>query len=102
MTCDAPFDRHSLEKFEIEKITDADLSTPSAKANDSREVKPLEGSDPPLPAELLEWFDGWSTRRRVWYAKWNKWDIHTRRKGACERHDYSDLVSITPSLLDGM
>jgi hypothetical protein len=97
MTCDAPFDRHSLEILGGE----AELEAPTVKLSDTRDVKPLEGSDPPLPSELLNWFDGWSSRRRIWYAKWNKWDTHTRRKGACERHDYSDLVSITSTLLHG-
>lgn len=103
MTCDAALDRHSRENYELEMINNAKMETfpddNMLKTEDSNEVKPLEGSDPPLPKELQEWFDGWSSRRKIWYAKWNKWDIHSRRKGACERHDYGELVSITPDLL---
>lgn len=97
MTCTVGFERHSAEKYKEESLTDLDTSV-----QDPAEVKALEGSSPSLPADLEAWFDGWSSRRRLWYAKWMKFDRHTRRKGACERHNYNDLVSITGDTLHGI
>jgi len=100
MTCEAPLDRHNEQKLSEE----AELAEkgPDTELPSHKEVKPLRGSDPPLPEELQTWFDGWSIRRTKWYAKWNRWDRHSRRKGACERHDYGELVSITTDTLHGM
>ncbi|KAG8823893.1 hypothetical protein FRC19_002952 [Serendipita sp. 401] len=97
MSCDHAYERHDQALYEAEKGKEIDMSI-----IDPTEVKPLEGSDPPLPPELQTWFDGWSIRRRTWYAKWQKFDVHSRRKGACERHDYNELVAVTGDLLHGM
>ena len=101
MVCDSPLDRHDEEKFK----TPGEGNPPQQRdveAASHAEVKPLKGSNPPLSHELQTWFDGWSARRTLWYAKWNQWDRHSRRKGACERHDYGELVPITGDLLHGM
>ncbi|KAG8838727.1 hypothetical protein FRC20_006240 [Serendipita sp. 405] len=97
MSCDHAYERHDQALYEAERGKEIDMSI-----IDPTEVKPLEGSDPPLPPELQTWFDGWSIRRRTWYAKWQKFDVHSRRKGACERHDYNELVAVTGDLLHGM
>jgi hypothetical protein len=100
MTCKSPLDRHNEQK--LKESEDTPEKEPDTQSPTHKEVKPLRGSDPPLSEQLRTWFDGWSVRRTMWYAKWNKWDRHSRRKGACERHDYGDLVSITGDLLHGM
>ncbi|KAG8836342.1 hypothetical protein FRC17_005628 [Serendipita sp. 399] len=97
MNCDQPYERHDRSLYEMEKAKEIDMNV-----QDPTEVPPLEGSDPPLPAELQTWFDGWSIRRRSWYAKWQKFDFHSRRKGSCERHDYNELVIVTGSMLQGI
>jgi hypothetical protein len=100
MICKSPLDRHNQPK--LKEPEDVPEKEPDTKSAINKEVKPLRGSDPPLSEELETWFDGWSARRILWDAKWSKWNQHSRRKGACERHDYRDMVSITGDLLHGM
>lgn len=102
MTCDSPLDRHDVDKFNAPETETDGAKEREPKSSNQTEVKPLTGSHPPLPEDLQTWFDGWAVRRTLWYAKWNRWDRHSRRKGACDRHDYGELVSITGGLLQGM
>jgi hypothetical protein len=100
MTCKSPLARHDKQK--LKESGDVPEKEPDTESATHKEVKPLRGSDPPLSEELETWFDGWSVRRTLWFATWNKWDYHSRRRDSCERHDYRELVSITGDLLHGM
>lgn len=102
MTCTSQLDRHNKKKLDTLTTEDGAAKVSERESSEQAEVKPQRGSDPPLPEDLQTWFDGWSVRRTLWYAKWNDWDRHSRRKGACDRHDYGELVSITGDLLQGV
>lgn len=114
MTCTAPLERRQLHDEEKTDATatltnsnaqgtseEISASGTASASNSSAEEPGLKGSNPPLPKDLEVWFDAWGVRRSTWYNKWTTWDRRNRRKGACDRHDYCDLVSITGDLLEG-
>ncbi|KIM32366.1 hypothetical protein M408DRAFT_326960 [Serendipita vermifera MAFF 305830] len=102
MSCASRLDRHDKKKFDMLATEDGNSKVSERESPEQAKVTPLRGSDPPLPEELQTWFDGWSVRRTVWYAKWIDWNRHSGRKAACDRHDYRELVSITGDLLQGI
>lgn len=99
MTCSAPLERRQPPGEEKDDTKSIDEE--NKVANPPSEEQGLRGSSPPLPKDLEIWFDAWGVRRMTWYTKWTNWDRRNHRKGACDRHDYCDLVSITGDLLKG-
>jgi hypothetical protein len=60
----------------------------------------LKGSDPPLPAQLQIWVDGWIERSR-WQPQEPVWKyIRINRVAQCGRHDNQHLVVIDGYTLD--
>ncbi|CAG8487530.1 4991_t:CDS:2 [Acaulospora colombiana] len=75
-------------------------SDPAMRAIQRRKAKMPQGSDPPLPNHLRDWFDIWKEREYAWAQKGLEHKDWRQRKSHCARHNYSRLVVIDGHTLD--